>query len=648
MPTIYLAGPPNVGKSTVFNLLTGLRQHVGNWPGKTIEKREGSFEITRDQYTVIDLPGAYSLTCISPEEEITRDALAFGNADLIVVIANAAQLEKGLTFLAEVLLLGKNTLFVVNMMDLCGQEGISIDLKKLEAVTGIKTIGLVAHEAENIKNLKYRIGGMLLEKYQATLSPVSVAIQEVLMQLPQKWDEPVRRFIAAKLIEGDAQLLQNVQAEMTTEKRESLTKALIKNDAQGLRIRTERHAWADEICARIGYTRNQTISTLTEKLDRFTAHPWWGLLFFAAIIFLLFSAVFTIGTPLQENLDEAIITPLAKHIHDRWPGNFIADMVSNGLVAGVGLVLSFVPVLFLFFSGMALLEDVGYMTRAAFVMDRFMHRLGLHGRSFVPIFMGMGCNVPALFGTRVIDDPAARTLTQLLIPMVPCSARLAVIAFFGAAFFSEHNALFSWSMIFLPFIAIVIIGTILSSTVFKGKQLPLVMELPLYHLPNFKSILLQASHRTWAFMRQAGGMILVFSLLIFLLSWHPSGNVENSILGKSAFILNPVGSLFGADWRMVVALISSFVVKENTISTLSILTHMESEEATMTAVRALLTPQAAIAFMVIQMLFIPCVSTLVAYRKEAGNWKWPLTGVAIQTVISLVCGIALYQLAIHL
>lgn len=645
--SLLLAGPPNVGKSTVFNQLTGLRQHVGNWPGKTIEKRDGDFDVEGTPVAVTDLPGSYSLTCVSPEEEIARDALAFGDADVIVVVINAAQLEKGFAFLAEVFLLGRPTVLAINMIDLCHQAGKNLPLVQLQAALGIPVVGLEARQGVGISALKNAVVQLAQQTGHRTaqaLAPPPLSVGELLPFVEVTLDEPLRRFVATKVLEGDKSLLTRVQKNLSVDQREQLRLRLMQHEVDGVKILAARHQWVDEMLTRLGLHATPFTHGLTDRIDKITAHPWLGLGVFSLVIFLLFTAVFAVGTPLQEWLDGTFITPLAKTISERYPNRFLSALAADGLVSGVGLVLSFVPVLFLFFFGMAFLEDVGYMPRAAFVMDRFMHRIGLHGRSFVPLFMGMGCNVPALMGTRAIDDPAARTLTMLLIPMVPCSARLAVIAFFGAAFFAHHQALFTWSMIFLPFAALTLVGALLARTVFKGKQVPLVMELPLYHRPHVRGILIQAWHRTFAFIRQAGGLILIFSIGIFLLAWHPSGNTEFSLLGRMGVFLNPLGALFGGDWRIMVALITSFVVKENTISTLSILTHVSTEPDTMTAVRAILTPEAAVAFMVIQMLFVPCMSTLVTFRREAGSWKWPLMGLVLQGVISLVCGIALYQI----
>lgn len=647
MITVALTGTPNVGKSTLFNVITGLKQHVGNWPGKTIEQKTGSVTYGGTRLEISDLPGAYSLTSVSPEEQVARDHLLFGSPDVIGVVVDAAQLERGLSFLSEVLALGCPVVVALNMVDVCEHEGIMVDAGRLAKVLGLPVVAMVARRNQGVAAF---LAALVAAPAQKIADPAVAAhpldpIWPELSALIAPGDPELRRrFVAQKVCEGDVWLRLQVEERLDAAGRERLRKILIAHEDVGLRLGAERHQWVDEVCHRIGYhTRGVSAFHFTDRLDRFAAHPWWGLAIFCAVVYGLFGLVFGLGTPLQGLLDKGVITPLSHGLVTHFPGSFWARLVAEGLIGGVGLVLSFVPVLALFFLGMAFLEDVGYMTRAAFVMDRFMHRMGLHGRSFVPMFMGMGCNVPAMMATRVIDDRASRLLTMMLVPMVPCSARLAVIAFFGAAFFAAHNALFSWAMIFLPIFTLALLGIVLSRTLFKGQQMPLIMELPLYHLPNLKGILVQTWVRTRVFIKQAGGIIALFALGVWLLSYHPSGDVGLSPIGRLGHRLDPVAAWFGSDWRMLVALMTSFIVKENTIATLSILTHVTTEADTLTAIRAVLTPAGALAFMVVQMLFVPCVSTLVMFKKESGSWRWPLAGMGLQAAVSLVCGVILFQ-----
>lgn len=648
--TVALTGVPNVGKSTLFNMLTGLRQHVGNWPGKTVVQTKGYCSYQNSQIEFIDLPGAYSLNSVSLEEQVARDFLLFDDPDVMVVVLNAAQLSRGLVFLSEMLLLQKPIVVALNMVDVAAQENVTVDANKLAKVLGLPVVELIARKNKGVDQLLAAVVGASAQ--HNSFAVLSGSRQDVLHQTLAKLQELLQNhfpqkshvFIATKILEGDVLLREALSAKLSADLQKDLHTLLINHETLVIQIAQERRDWTKEIFSQINYTQKSDVFDFTNKIDRITTHPVLGLGLFFAVIYLLFVFVFDVGAPAQEWLDEVLITPAASYFTTNFPQQFWSSFIADGLLQGVGLVLSFLPVLILFFFAMAFLEDVGYMSRAAYVMDRFMHKIGLHGRSFVPIFMGMGCNVPAVMATRVIDDKSSRLLTMLLIPLVPCAARFSVIAFFGTAFFVEGRALFSWSMIVLPFVAIALIGFIFSRTTFKGKQMPLIMELPLYHLPNFKGIFLQTWQRVWAFVKQAGGWIGLFTILIWLLSYHPSGDVGQSVLAKMTQFLNPVGELFGSDWRMMVALISSFIVKEQTIATLGVLTGATTEEATAQAVRNILTPEGALAFMVVQMLFIPCVSTIIMFKKEIGSWKWPLIGVALQAVVSLFCGVVLFQL----
>ena len=658
--TVAFTGTPNVGKSTLFNSLTGLNQHVGNWPGKTIERKVGRIQHKETAFELIDLPGAYSLSCVSIEEDVARDFLAFGEPSVIVVVINAAQIERGLVFLAEVLQLERPIVIALNMIDVAAKEGISIDAKRMADVLGLPVIPLVARKNQGVSEL---LDAITQAPNQKPARPPASALEETITKvaeflpafcvLRRKDFHPlpilpaqnsiITRFMARKILEGDQRLTTAALA--TTNDSKSLKDLLLANETLVIQLAQERHVWMQDLCVLIGYVAKDTAFRFTNRIDKIATHPVWGLLLFLGILYLLFTAVFTIGTPIQEALDAFLITPASQAVLAMAPtGTFWTGLIANGLISGTGLVLSFVPVMLLFFFFMALLEDVGYMTRAAYVMDRFMHIIGLHGRSFVPMFMGFGCNVPSIMAARVIDDRTSRLLTMMLIPLVPCSARLAVIAFFGAAFFPEHTAIFSWSLIALPILVIALVGFGLARTLFKGQRMPLIMELPLFHLPHAKGILIQTGMHTWTFVKRAGGLITIFSLLIWMLSYAPSGDVGDSPLGTVGKLFNPLAALFGSDWRMIVALITSFIVKENTIATLGILTHVTTETATLTAIRTVITPQAAIAFMVIQMLFVPCVSTVVMLKRESGSWKWPAIGMALQGFISLLCGVVLFQI----
>ena len=325
-----------------------------------------------------------------------------------------------------------------------------------------------------------------------------------------------------------------------------------------------------------------------------------------------------------------------------WISAFLAD----GVAGGAGTVLTFLPVLLVFFTVMALFEDTGYLARAAYIMDRFMHVMGLHGKSFLPLFLGFGCNVPAVMGARVIEAPAARLLTILLAPFVPCSARLAVLAFLAPPFFGRWALAVALGLATLNLVVLAVIGVVLNYTVFKGRQMPFIMELPLYHAPNARSVAHYLWHNTRAFLSKAGTIILLMSMLIWALGYFPGPDLERSYLGRFGYTLGPLGELLGMDWRMLVALLSSFIAKENALATLGILYGSGvAGDGLAEILSTHVTPAAGLAFLTATMLFVPCAATLAVMRQETGQWRWVLVSVGLMLFVALFAGAIAYQIA---
>jgi ferrous iron transport protein B len=324
----------------------------------------------------------------------------------------------------------------------------------------------------------------------------------------------------------------------------------------------------------------------------------------------------------------------------------LQGLVVNGAIGGAGTVLTFLPILAIFFAVLALLEDMGYMARGAYVMDRFMHLMGLHGKSFLPLFLGFGCNVPAVMGARIIDSRQARLLTILLAPLVPCAGRMAVIVFVAPIFFGQSATLVAWGLIAVSLVLLAVTGLAINKWVLKGERAAFIMELPLYHRPNLRTISQQVGQNMVEFLKKAGSLILVMSVVVWLLSALPSGDLETSYLARAGKALAPVGALMGLDWKVMVALLTSFVAKENSIATLGVLYGAGQHAAGLsTALAAALTPAAALAFLVVQMLFIPCVATVAVIKQETRSWRWTGLSVGLLLVLSMVGGFVAYHLA---
>ena len=341
-------------------------------------------------------------------------------------------------------------------------------------------------------------------------------------------------------------------------------------------------------------------------------------------------------------MDTSLVGPLASVASGLLAGTpaWLQGMVVDGLIGGVGSVFTFLPILVIFFAAFAFLEDVGYMARAAFVMDNLMHTMGLHGRSFLPLFLGFGCNVPAVMGTRVIDSWPARLLTILIAPLVPCTARMAVVAYIAPIFFGANAVWVSWGLVLLALLALVSSGALLNRVIFKGERSAFIMEIPLYHIPNPRTIGLLVWQRAVSFIKKAGTVILVMSAAIWALSYFPGGNLETSFLAKLGSLLAPVGGWMGMDWRLTVALLTSFLAKENSVATLGVMFGSGESSGLAQTLAATYSPAAGLAFLVVSLLFIPCAATVAVIRQETGSWRWTLLNIALMLAISLAAGVA--------
>lgn len=652
--TVALAGSPNVGKSTVFNLLTGLSQHVGNWPGKTVEQKTGTFRRGNLSMDIVDLPGTYSLTANSAEEQIARDYLVTEKPDVVVAVLNAASLERNLYLVSELIELVPRLVIALNMMDVARQHGMKTDAAALSAALNIPVVPIEAKHNRGLEELMAQVE-MEFNRPQGTRevkhieygSNVRFTIDRVAEQLTPEIITPYpQHWTAMKLLEGDEQIRQMVKARTPADKRPRLKVLLRANEQAAVTIATLRFEWVVRMTAIAQEKPAHGRVSLTERIDRVAVHPVWGIFLLIAVLGAIFGLVYSVGIPLQGLLEEFLIEGGRSFIFTSLASlppclqHFLAD----GLLGGAGIVLTFIPILFFFFAAWALMEDVGYTSRAAFVTDRFMHLLGLHGKSVLPLCLGFGCNVPAVLGARIIDSPRARLLTVLLAPLVPCTGRMAVVAVIAAAFFGSNALPVSIAILVFSLVILLVVGLILNRFAIKGESEVLIMELPLYHIPDLKLTGMVTWHNLMAFIKRAGSVILIVSIVVWLLSVIPAGTSGDSLLSAFGKWLEPLGSLMGLNWQMMVALISSFVAKENTIATLGVMLSGSGMDFT-DQIRTILTPAAALAFLVLQVLFIPCVATVGAIKQETGGWRWPAFSVAMQLVISFVMAIATYQVA---
>jgi ferrous iron transport protein B len=646
---VALAGTPNVGKSTVFNLLTGLSQHVGNWPGKTVEQKTGVLRHDGLTIQLVDLPGTYSLTANSVEEQIARDYLAKEKPDLVVALLNAASLERNLYFVAELSELCPRLLIALNMMDVAQQEGIKINPGALQSALNIPVIPIVARKNQGVKELLEAIARECKEPShnRAAIhieagSAIEADIAHVEGFLTDADTTPYpRHWAAMKLLEGDSQIGKLLNDRLPPDRRAELDSFLSERESAAVTMAGLRFDWVRSVLSSAQESPSTGRISLTERLDRAATHQILGLVILLGVMGLVFLAVYGIGVPLQHFLQVSLIERVQNLIsfNPAW----LQSLLANGILGGVGTVLTFIPIIFLFFMAWGLLEDIGYTARVAFVTDRYMHLIGLHGKSSLPLILGFGCNVPAVMGTRIIESKRARILTVLLAPFMPCTARMAVVAAVAAAVFGGWAIAVSLGAIAFSLVVLAISGLIISRFVMKGKRDALMIELPLYHSPSIKTIGLSSWQRTAAFIKRAGTVIVVISLVIWLLSYFPGGGVEHSYLADIGRWLEPVGKLMGLNWQLLTALLTSFTAKENTIATLGVLLGQQHTGLSQ-SLHGMLTPAAAIAFIVAQVLFIPCAATVIMIRREIG-WRWMAFSIGFQLALSFSLAILVFQIA---
>jgi ferrous iron transport protein B len=651
---IALAGNPNSGKTTVFNNLTGGRQHVGNWPGVTVEKKEGNYSYNGHQVTVIDLPGIYSLTAYSLDERISRDFLVREKPDAVVAVIDASNLERNLYLVTQLLELGARVILDLNMMDMVESRGLEIDTGKLSAVLGIPIVETVAHRGEGMDELKEAIAEAKAERSDSFTIDYDHDIEEEIKKLQDTVTLPgfPSRWAAIKLLEGDAEVLQAVEGKeivpLVLESQTKLERRLGYDLETALVER--RYAFLS------GLVKESTRRTLdlmerldlSDRIDRILVNRFLGIPIFLALMWLVFQLVFSLGAPLAEWVDvfmgwlgEGVSSGIGAMGGPQW----LSSLLSDGIIGGVGSVLVFLPNIMLLFLAIAVLEASGYMARAAFVMDRLMHALGLHGKSFIPMLLGFGCNIPGIMATRTLESEKDRILTILVNPLMSCSARLPIYVLFAGAFFPRNQGMVIFSLYLMGIILAVVVARVFKGIFFKGETAPLIMELPPYRLPTLRGVLVHMWERSVLFLRKAGTIIFLGVVLIWFLASIPFGveyASQESVIGKlgSVFapLLRPAG--FGS-WQAGVSLLFGILAKEVVVGTLGTLYGVEEAGLTV-AIQTQFTALSAYAFMVMALVYMPCIAAIATIKRET-NWKW--TGLAVGYSLVLGWGLAvlIYQ-----
>jgi len=650
---VALAGQPNAGKSTVFNILTGLSQHVGNWPGKTVEKREGAHRAEGVEMRIIDLPGTYSLTAFSEEERVARDFIIHEAPDVIILLVNASALERSLYLLAELLLLGPPVVIAVNMLDVAENQGIRIDTEALQKSLGIPVVPMIATKNRGIRELVEQVLSVSRGEVKSGRSLPLVREDHRLLfgELIKLIHEGVHPpftvpWVTVKLMEGDPEIAAMLEKGLPPLVWEKVRALLVAHEDSLHAIVCGRYDWIEEITRACVSRFKMGQVVMTDRIDHILTRPAFGIPVLLAVLAGVFLLTYKVGFPLQKVLESWIgrFAQWLEPLLDPAPA-WLKGMLIEGVIGGAGSVLTFVPILLIFFSVLALLEDVGYMARAAFVMDRFMHFVGLHGKSFIPLCLGFGCNVPAILGVRIIESKRARLVTMLLTPFIPCTARLAVLTFIAAAVFGSQATAVVWSLVALNILILGATGMTVQAFFMKGEAAPFIMELPLYQRPNPKTIVQVVWARTLSFVRKAGTVILTVSIFVWLLAYLPDGNTETSILAGIGRLLEPLGRPIGLDWKMVTALITSLVAKENAVATLAVL-YGVGEQGLLQSLPSLMGHASALAFLTVMMLFVPCAATITVMKREMQDRQWFYASLLLTLAVSYLGGMAAYRLAL--
>lgn len=639
MKTIALVGSPNCGKTTLFNAVTGLHQHVGNWAGVTVERKEG----TQNGVKWVDLPGVYALSPYSAEEKVTIDYLSGGDYDEILQIVDATALARGLYLTHQLTQLSRPMTIALNMMDECRKRGITIDTEKLSARLGIRVLPMSARDGTGVPELLRALKNGAKTPKSPPSAPYTAIIQRMKSALPA--GNLPTEFRAWKALEGDemgaAEAARAGQAQLRAQFGMSAAAALS----------ALRYAWADELCAAVR-RGNPDNPTRTDVIDALVLHPVLALPILAGLLALMLSLAFgRFGSGLSDGLTNIIlmIQSALDGVLRHWQvAEALRRLIVEGLMTGVGSVVSFLPMLLILFACLSMLEDSGYMARAAFLMDRPMRALGLSGRSFIPLLLGFGCSVPAALSARSMRGERDRRFTLLMIPFVSCSAKMPVFAALSTLLPGGAWMIFALCALGISLAAL--IAQILRKTLFPGESAAFVMELPPYRLPLMSSVLRKVLRRTGEFLSRACSVILLSSVVVWLIgrfTWTGAwaASTQESILGSIAGAIAPIFAPLGfGSVAVTAALLTGLLAKESIISTLAVLAGQGSIRAALSA--SLPTPAAALALMTFVLLYPPCAAASASIIKGLKSRKLSVLMVTGQCLLAWICAWIAYRLAI--
>ena len=656
---VVFVGNPNCGKTSLFNIASGAHERVGNYSGVTVDAKVGHFNFEGYHFNLVDLPGTYSLSAYTPEELYVRKYIIERHPDIIINVIDASNLERNLYLTTQLIDMDVPMIIALNMYDELRNSGNLLDIQQLGTLLGAPIIPTVGKTGEGVKELFHQII-QIAEGKQKTARHIHVnhgvlledkisRVEALVRKNPEPHHNYSARFLSIKLLENDKQV------EGIVRKLENANEIFAERDICQKDVLSEIGEDSESAItdAKYGYVQGAMKETfqkmhrykrlMTKRIDAVVTHQVWGYPIFLLLMYLMFFCTFNIGQYPMDWIDIGVEW-LGGMIGEWMPEGPLKDLVVDGVISGVGGVIVFLPNIMILYAFISWMEDSGYMARAAFIMDKIMHRMGLHGKSFIPMIMGFGCNIPAIMATRTIEDRKSRLITMLIIPLMSCSARLPVYIIIITAFFPKNAAMILFSMYLIGIMFSIIMAKLFSRFVVKGESSPFVMELPPYRMPSMKSV----SRHTWEkgkqYLKKMGTTILVASIAVWALSYFPhhaeateDQQMELSYIGQIGKFVEPVIKPCGMQWKEGVALITGVGAKEIVASTMAVLYHGDITASGM-------TPLVAFAFMVFVLLYFPCIPTCIGIKNESGQWKWAGFTALYTTLMAWICSMLVYQI----
>lgn len=706
---VALVGNPNCGKTSLFNIASGAHEHVGNYSGVTVDAKEGFFDFQGYHFRIVDLPGTYSLSAYTPEELYVRKHIIEETPDVIINVADSSNLERNLYLTTQLIDMNVRMVIALNMYDELEASGNKLDYTKLSQLTGVPMVPTVCRRGEGIDKLFHVIIGIYeggdflsqkgeirseileeLRDWHKTYVPdhefgshkeeeearprgymrhihinhgpeLERSIEEVKRAISQ--NESIRhkystRFLSIKLLENDKEIenfistLPNGKEIIAIRNKEALRIRKVMNEDSEQAITDAKYGFITGALKETFTDNHLEKEQTTRVIDSIVTHRIWGYPIFFLFLYIMFEGTFVLGDYPMQGI-EWLVDQLGNLIRNNMTKGPLKDLLIDGIIGGVGGVIVFLPNILLLYFFISILEDSGYMARAAFIMDKIMHRMGLHGKSFIPLIMGFGCNVPAIMATRTIEDRKSRLITMLVNPLMSCSARLPIYLVMIGAFFPNYASFMLLCIYTAGILLAVVMARIFSKFLVKGEDSPFVMELPPYRMPTSKSIMRHTWEKGAQYLKKMGGIIMIASIIIWFLGYYPQHDAyesaaeqqENSYIGQIGKAIEPVIKPLGFDWKLGIGLISGVGAKELVVSTLGVLYTNEGDmENVNLSDRIPITPLVALAYMLFVLIYFPCIATFAAIKQESGSWKWAIFTAGYTTGVAWLVAFAVFQI----